>query len=135
MAPERRVPDDPLEWLNRAKSNLVRAKADIRLSGIYLEDLCFDAQQAAEKAIKAVLIRRGIRFRFVHDLTSLLTLIEREGSSIPETVKEAGRLTRYAVAIRYPGHDELVTLDEYERAVAIAETVLKWAEEELKRQP
>jgi|KBSSwiStaDraftv2_1062776.scaffolds.fasta_scaffold558223_3 hypothetical protein len=41
MAPERRPPDDPREWLNRAKSNLGRAKADIRLPGVYLEDLCF----------------------------------------------------------------------------------------------
>ena len=37
--------------------NLVRAQA--MLPGVYLEDLCFDAQQAAEKAIKAVLIARG----------------------------------------------------------------------------
>src|SRR5829696_10527795 len=56
MPPERRPPDDPREWLNRARSNLVRAQAI--LPGVYLEDLCFDAQQAAEKAIKAVLIAR-----------------------------------------------------------------------------
>ena len=51
--PERFPPDDPREWLNRARSNLVRAKNQI--PGAYLEDLCFDAQQAAEKAIKAVM--------------------------------------------------------------------------------
>ncbi len=50
--PERFPPDDPREWLNRARSNLVRAKN--RIPGAYLEDLCFDAQQAAEKAIKGV---------------------------------------------------------------------------------
>ena len=27
--------------------------------GVYLEDLCFDAQHAAEKAIKAVFVARG----------------------------------------------------------------------------
>jgi HEPN domain-containing protein len=53
MPPERRPPDDPREWINRARSNLVRAQTT--LPGVYLEDLCFDAQQAAEKAIKAVL--------------------------------------------------------------------------------
>lgn len=72
MTPARRAGNDPREWLNRAKSNLVRAKEDIRLSGVFLEDLCFDAQQAAEKAIKAVLIRRNIQFPYVHDLTALL---------------------------------------------------------------
>jgi hypothetical protein len=40
-------PDDPREWLNRARSNLALAKKTAR--DVYLEDLCFDAQQAAEK--------------------------------------------------------------------------------------
>lgn len=53
MPPERFRPEDPMEWLNRARSNLVRAKEVFHISGVYLEDLCFDAQQAAEKALKA----------------------------------------------------------------------------------
>ena len=44
---ERFSPDDPREWLNRARSNLAIAKS--RVAGVYLEDLCFEAQQAAEK--------------------------------------------------------------------------------------
>ena len=52
--PERFPSDDPREWLNRARSNLARARD--RAAEVYLEDLCFDAQQAAEKAIKAVMI-------------------------------------------------------------------------------
>ena len=51
--PERFPPDDPREWINRARSNLI--KAANRVPGVYLEDLCFDAQQAAEKAVKALL--------------------------------------------------------------------------------
>ena len=47
--PSRHLRDDPSEWVSRAKSNLIRAKN--RIPGVYLEDLCFDAQQAAEKAI------------------------------------------------------------------------------------
>ena len=54
--PERFPPDDPREWMNRARGNLARAKK--REPGFYLEDLCFDAQQAAEKAIKAMFVRR-----------------------------------------------------------------------------
>ena len=49
MGADRLPPDDPREWLNRARSNVLRAQT--RLPGVYLEDLCFDAQQAAEKAI------------------------------------------------------------------------------------
>jgi HEPN domain-containing protein len=53
MSPAKRFPpEDPREWLNRARSNLAIARN--RVSQAYLEDLCFEAQQAAEKAIKAV---------------------------------------------------------------------------------
>jgi hypothetical protein len=36
---ERYAPDDPREWLNRARSNLVLAR--MQEAGVYLEDLCF----------------------------------------------------------------------------------------------
>jgi len=59
--PERRPPDDPREWLNRARSNLLLAQA--AGPGVYREDLCFNAQQAVEKAIKALLREGGCRIR------------------------------------------------------------------------
>jgi HEPN domain-containing protein len=98
------------------------------MPGIYLEDLCFDAQQAAEKAIKAVLIYKKTRFPYVHDLAELLSLVDPAGPAIPESVKQAVRLTRYAVVTRYPGIAEPVSRKEYEEAVSIAETVIRWAE-------
>lgn len=126
MPHERRPPDDPREWINRACSNLVRAKA--MLPGVYLEDLCFDAQQAAEKAIKAVLIARGAAFPPIHDLAGLLTILGQNGEAIPPAIADAARLTRFAVTTRYPGVTEPVTAEEHHRAVAIAEAVVMWAE-------
>ena len=38
MPPERYPPDDPREWLNRARSNLAMAKNHV--GGTVLEDLC-----------------------------------------------------------------------------------------------
>ncbi|MFQ5794099.1 MAG: HEPN domain-containing protein [Candidatus Bipolaricaulia bacterium] len=125
---EQLPPDDPREWLNRARSNLIRAKSEI--PGVYLEDLCFDAQQAAERAIKALLIQNKMRFPYVHDLSELLTrVMERAGQVVPEAIKQAMRLTRYAVVTRYPGLSEPVTREEYEEAVTIAESVVHWVEE------
>ena len=43
--PERFPPDDPREWMNRARSDLTQAKSQV--PGVYLENLCFNAQQAA----------------------------------------------------------------------------------------
>ena len=61
MSPERFPPDDPREWWNRARSSLALAKT--RPPEAYQEDLCSEAQQAAEKAIKALLIRMISRAR------------------------------------------------------------------------
>jgi HEPN domain-containing protein len=118
MPSERFSPDDPREWLNRARSNLARAQA--KITGVYLEDLCFDAQQAAEKAIKALLIKRGVTFPYVHDLARLVTLLEQAGQEIPEFVQRVEALTRYAVVTRYPGLAEPVTEAHYQEAVAVA---------------
>ena len=71
-----------------------------RVPGAYLEDLCFQAQQAAEKAIKAMMIMREIDFPYVHDLTRLLVIFESSGEHVPGRVRLAANLTRYAVATR-----------------------------------
>ena len=127
---ERFPPDDPREWLNRAKSNLALAKN--RVSDAYLEDLCFEAQQAAEKAIKATLIVHQIEFPYVHDLTLLLSMLEENGVAIPNIVRGAGRLNRYAVATRYPGVASPVGLQEYLDSVGTAEAVVEWAAEQVR---
>ncbi|MBI4494292.1 MAG: HEPN domain-containing protein [Chloroflexi bacterium] len=135
MPPKRYPPNDPREWLNRAKSNLARAKGAISIPEVYLEDLCFDAQQAAEKATKALLISLRVRFPRTHDLTELVTLVEQAGQAVPQVIKRAGSLTPYAVVARYPGVAAPVTQPEYAEAVAIAEAVVQWVEEQLSQAP
>ncbi len=130
MPAKRRPPDSPQEWLNRAKSNLAIAKANVG-KDVYLEDLCFDAQQAAEKATKAVLLSMGVDFPPIHNLTGLLSLIERKGKPIPMLIKKAGSLSRFAVLSRYPSTAEPVTKKEHKTAVSTAEAVIKWAEKQI----
>jgi HEPN domain-containing protein len=121
-------PDDPKEWLNRAYSNLSQAKGGINLSNVYLEDLCFQAQQAVEKALKAVLIANDIRFPYTHDLAALLSLIVQADISFPRDILRAAQLSDYAVTARYPSVAEPITQKEYEQSIIIAEKVLNWAE-------
>jgi HEPN domain-containing protein len=125
MARKRLPPDDPREWLNRARSNLVRARKI--LADVYLEDLCFDAQQAAEKAIKAVFIHRGEKFPYVHNLRELLDLLEKNGLKIPKYVRRAKELTTFAAEPRYPGRAGPVSKRDHRRFVRIAEVVFRWA--------
>jgi HEPN domain-containing protein/predicted nucleotidyltransferase len=123
-------PDNPRQWLNRARSNLRRSA--VRAEGVYLEDLCYDAQQAAEKAIKAVFIAHGIRFPFVHDLDALVTALVESGQAVPEEVRQATWLTRFAGGGRYPTA-AVVNESEHGRAAAAAGAVVDWAEKEVAR--
>ena len=130
MSPPERFPlDDSREWMNRARSNLVLAKN--RIPDAYFEDLCFAAQQTTENAIKAVMITREVDFPYVHDLGSLLSLLETTGEAVPEAMRAAVSLTTYATATRYPNTGVPVTEQEYQDAVAIAEAVVRWAEKRL----
>ena len=126
MGRKRLPPDDPREWLNRARSNLALAKAIV--ADVYLEDLCFDAQQSAEKAIKAVFIRRDVAFPYIHNLGDLLKLLARNGVKVPKYVWLAQELSPFAVMARYPGLAAPLTKLQHKRAVRIAEGVLRWAE-------
>jgi HEPN domain-containing protein len=130
MAPKRYAPNDPREWISRAKSSLAHAKAIS--PEVVLEDLCFDAQQAAEKAIKAVFIHRGEAFPYSHDLDRLLRLLEQNGLRIAKYLDTARELTRFAVITRYPGLAAAVTQAKFLRAVRIADTVVRWAERQIK---
>jgi HEPN domain-containing protein len=102
----------PQEWLAHAESDLNLARLAKGRREILPEQSCFHAQQAAEKALKAVLLFRHIEFPLVHDLE-------------PE-VRDAGSLTPYAVEARYPGHLEEVTPSDVDEAVRLAEAVLRW---------
>jgi HEPN domain-containing protein len=103
------------------------ALARVQGEGALLEDLCDQAQQAAEKAMKAVYIARGKEFLFTHDLDRLAMGLELIGIEITEPVEQATILTRYAMDIRYPGGFEPVSAAEHQEAIHLAETVIAWA--------
>jgi len=121
-----------LNWLKRARSNLERAKMGKVTQGILYEDLCFDAQQAVEKSLKAILIKLNQSFPKTHSIGILLKLIEEAGVEIPENINQAKLLTAYAVDSRYPGDYEPVSKEEYEEALKIAEDVFKWLDNIIK---
>lgn len=125
--PRDEVTGTAADWLRRARSNLARARQE-KPDEVLYEDLCFDAQQAAEKAIKALLVARGMPFRLVHDIGELLRSAADGGIDVPDQVRAAVELTEYAVEARYPGPFEPVTEAEWRQAVRLAEAVVAWAE-------
>ncbi|GEA14259.1 DNA-binding protein [Moorella sp. E308F] len=115
-------------WLKKAKSNLARAKLGRQTPDILYEDLCFDAQQAAEKALKGIMAFFKIEIPKTHSIGYLLKLIEEAGvGQVTESLKEAAILTDYAVTTRYPGDWEPIDEAEYKQAVSLAQEVYQWA--------
>jgi len=59
MPPDESIPGSAQDWLARARGSLALAKQP-KPEGAFWEDQCFLAQQAAEKALKAVYQARGL---------------------------------------------------------------------------
>jgi HEPN domain-containing protein len=128
MPPDEKIPGTALEGLRRAKGDLAMARIPLP-EGASLEDLCYHARQAAEKAQKAVSLRHGWTFRYTHDPAGLTVGLVRRGIPVPASVVEADVLSGYATKSRYPGVGGPVTLGEYREALCMAEAVVAWAVE------
>jgi HEPN domain-containing protein/predicted nucleotidyltransferase len=123
-------PNDPHEWLRRARSSAQLARCSA--PGVDPADLCFQAQQAVEKAIKAVLVAHGIIAPRSHELRSLLRRVRAAGIDVPGPVRDAEALTVYAVDARYPGGRRIAD-GVYEATLPQMDAVLTWATHRVER--
>lgn len=117
--------DQALRFLNFADRD-VRAFKVLKLSPeIDLATICFHAQQAVEKALKAVLILRNTDPARTHDLNKLAYEIINNGLELPLEVETISKLNPYAVIFRYDDMEiEILTRDE---ADEILEIMINWA--------
>lgn len=74
---------DAMRWLKYARANVFQADVG-RAGGVLIEYLCFEAQQAVEKALKAVLIVRGAGVPRTHNIEILLAALQNEGVEPPD---------------------------------------------------
>jgi len=84
----------------------------------------FHAQQAVEKALKAVLAQAGVAFRRTHDIAEMLDLIADSGLPAPPHADRLDELNPYAVEMRY-GLVEPSGLDRTETSRWV-EDVIAW---------
>lgn len=117
------------QWYERALSNLRLAKLGKISNEIYLEDLCFNAQQAAEKSLKALCVKLNVPLPKTHNIMYLLKLIQNAGIEIPKPIIDASALNEYAVESRYPGDYYPVNKEDYAEAIMIAEKTLRWVKD------
>jgi HEPN domain-containing protein len=106
-----------LEFLRKAEHDLGSARLLLTAEGFF-DSVCFHCQQLAEKSIKAVLTKRSIRFRKIHDLDVLLELLN--DPDFKDIRQYATILNTYAVDTRYPGEYADPERQEAEDALRIA---------------
>ncbi len=124
---EKSASGSPSQWIAHAESDLRMAHLGAGDSAVLREQVCFHAQQAAEKALKAILLSRKIEFPYTHDIKGLLKIAETNGIVLPPAVLRAAYLTPYAVETRYPGDWMEITESEVEEALLTAEQAILWA--------
>lgn len=129
-------PRDPQD---RAKLLLRKSAADLTLveklvdSGVPYEAIGFHAQQACEKALKAVLTGRGLAYPRTHNLGLLIDLVRAAAIEVPDAVELAVELTPFAVFYRYDEYDldeEPIALDALRDVVS---EVHRWARHTCRR--
>ena len=91
------------EWLRKAEADYRLAVKLSRGSEPFQDQLCFHCQQAAEKYLKSLLVERGKSAPRIHILRDLLAYLLPQIPSLRSLDRGLKFLTRFAVAIRYPG--------------------------------
>jgi HEPN domain-containing protein len=93
----------------------------------------FHAQQATEKALKAVLASSGDDFPWTHDLRHLIERLNDLGTTLPSSLHEIRMLGPWAVEFRY-GETIDDPLDR-EQATELVTEAIAWAEAQIVKEP
>lgn len=120
---ERSDQPDYRQWLAFAERDMRAAKELEDAAEGHTEAVVYWAQQAAEKALKALLVFEGSLVPRTHDLAVLRALSCAYAEHGPDRV-DLALLTRQAAGSRYP--DMHVPLDDTDarRALTLAETII-----------
>jgi HEPN domain-containing protein len=114
------------ELLALAREDEAAARALLDVGVVTDRIVGFHAQQAVEKALKAVLAVRDVAFPFTHDLGALAELSANAGAALPPKLSEVDQLTPFGVSLRYGALDDLVPVARAS-ALALAEQTIVWA--------
>ena len=117
-------------WLRKALDDLRLAEAAMDI-GVDPGLAAFHAQQAAEKALKALLVAYGVPAPRTHDLWELIDLLGKKTDTSYLRGIDAEELTYYAVEPRYPGPP--IIREEAEYALDKASKVVDWVKQQLSR--
>jgi len=111
------------EWVNKAEGDRQTAKREVNVvDSPNWDAVCFHAQQAVEKYLKALCQQENIPFTRTHDLTQLLKALLPKYPDLAPQSDNLEWLTAFAVEIRYPGESAIE--GDAEKAVTIMEDAI-----------
>ena len=113
---------ETVRWLRYAEEDLTTAETLLRSPHVIPRHVCWFAQQASEKALKAILVFLQIDFPRTHDLDALRNLVP-DSWQFKEACPDLASLTQWAVEARYPGDWPTATNAEADTAVEQARIV------------
>jgi HEPN domain-containing protein len=91
---------DALRWLDQAENDLAFARH--AMAGDFFHQVCFIAQQSAEKALKSVAYNDGARSVIGHSLVALLVPLTRRHPALGKLGDAAAELDLFYIPTRYP---------------------------------
>jgi len=104
------------DWMKQAEADLAAALDS--LAGGHFEWSCFAAQQAAEKAVKALYMKHGAD-AWGHTITPLIGGLRGANAAGEELIACAKTLDKHYIPTRYPnGFDAGAPVDFYTRKEA-----------------
>lgn len=109
-------------WLEKARRDLNTAVNQLNAAEPFADIVCFHAQQATEKYLKAYLLWQEIEFPRTHALEDLVLIATQKEPDFLQLKDEVASLTPYAIETRYPEFEEPLFVDAQE-AVRVAEKV------------
>ena len=123
------------EWLKYSKSDYdVSKQLSENMHPRPLEIICFHAQQSAEKALKAFLVRNDILPPKIHDLNQLCEMCGDIDGAFDEIAPLCGSLNRYSVMPRYPFEIEILE-SETITAIENSARIYEWVTKKLNKNP
>jgi HEPN domain-containing protein len=111
------------EWLSKAEADLTAAEILVAAETHDYFTCAFHCQQAAEKFLKAYLVRHQVEFRKTHDLDQLLGLASQVEPTLQEELASCGWLSPFGVEFRYPGDQPEVDWTTAQNALTEAKQV------------
>lgn len=124
------------DWINEAEGDLEHARSDLK--GKYYNWACFSAQQAAEKAVKAVFQKMGAE-AWGHSVADLLKELSKKHQIPEEIMNRALELDKAYIPTRYPNAHpsgsprNLYTKEESRRLIEHAEKIIKFCSDLLSK--